>query len=110
VDLQTRRSVAGILADYFEAVPEHPKPIPVTAQQYSPEIVQETVSTSMLLATLRQTQLQIEQQTMDMEHKRKHQPLEDIRQCLDLLQKVGPLSDEEALGFRCAIAGHMSFT
>ena len=108
VDLQTRRSVAGILADYFEAVLDHPKPTPV-ASQCSPETAQDAPS-AMLLLTLKHTQLQIQQQAIDMEYRRKHQPLEDIRQCLDLLQKIGPLSEEEAQGFRCAIAGHMTFT
>ena len=104
VNLQTRRSVAGILADYFEASPgceRIPTVISTSAQDTS-------YSTETL--ALKQTLLQIEQQTIDIEHKRKQQPLENLKQYLELLQQCGPLSDDELQGFKRAVAVHMPNT
>lgn len=104
VDLQTRRDVAGILADYFEATqdratlpaePANPPPsLPVTMESL----------------TLRQTSLHIEQQVADLEHRRRQHPLEIIKQSMELLQQCGPLSEEEMQGFRRAISSYMITT
>jgi hypothetical protein len=75
VDLPTRRAVAGILADYFEAPADRCiLQLPVMAPPESSPAVP---------------------------------PLETIRQCLELLQRCGPLSEAELQAFRRAIAGHM---
>jgi hypothetical protein len=101
VDLQTRRSVAGILADYFEA---SLGTSPVTSNESMPPPL--AVPSTETLA-LRQTLLQIEQQTIDIEHKRRQQPLETLRKYLELLQQCGPLSEDELQEFKRAVVGHM---
>jgi hypothetical protein len=104
VDLQTRRTVAGILADYFEA-PVDRCIRPVVA----PDVPIYDKDTLESLA-IKRTHLQLEEQTIDIEHKRKRQPLETIGQCLELLQKCGPLSEGDVQVFRRAVAGHMAIT
>ena len=103
VDLQTRRTVACILADYFEAsVDRCVRPVVASSATHCEE--QDTVES----LTIKRTHLQLEEQTIDIERKRRLQPLETIGQCLELLQKCGPLSEEEIQVFRRAIAGHMT--
>ena len=104
VDLQTRRTVAGILADYFEA-PVDRCIRPVVA----PDVPIYDKDTLESLA-IKRTHLQLEEQTIDIEHKRRRQPLETIGQCLELLQKCGPLSEGDVQVFRRAVAGHMAIT
>jgi hypothetical protein len=99
VNIQTRRSVAGILADYFEATPG-------PDQEQAPALTESTIES----LALRQTLLQIEQQTVDLEHKRRQQPLETLRRCFELSQQCGPLSEEELQGYKRAIAEHMTLT
>ena len=121
VDLQTRRTVAGILADYFEAAAAVVPPPPqgtmmmdsndsgnednnnnnaTTSTPGAPKITPESLA-------LNQTLLQIEQQTLYTEQRRRLHPLENLRQCLDLLLQCGPLSEGEQQEFRRAIAMHM---
>ena len=121
VDLQTRRTVAGILADYFEAAAAVVPPPPqgtmmmdsndsgneddnnnnaTTSTPGAPKITPESLA-------LNQTLLQIEQQTLYNEQRRRLHPLENLRQCLDLLLQCGPLSEGEQQEFRRAIAMHM---
>jgi hypothetical protein len=95
VSLPTRRSVAGILADFFE-----------TQLGVSPIASSEPAQSTESL-TLQQTLLQIEQQTIDIEHKRRQQPLDTLRKYLDLLQQCGPLSEDELQAFKRAVVGHM---
>jgi hypothetical protein len=57
---------------------------------------------------LKQALLQIEQQTTDLEHKRRQQPLENLKQCFDLLQQCGPLSEDELHGIKRAVAEQMT--
>lgn len=106
VDLQTRRAVAGILADYFEA--------PLGSDSREGRLVMtSTASQSLLLPptpeslAMRQTLLQIEQQTADLEHQRRLRPLENLKQCMDLMKQCGPLSEDELREFRRAVAVHM---
>ena len=104
VELQTRRTVACILADFFEAPVDHcARPVAASSAAHC----EERDDTAEALA-LKRTHLQLEEQTIDIEHKRRLQPLETIGQCLELLQKCGPLSEEEVQVFRRAIAGHMT--
>ena len=121
VDLQTRRTVAGILADYFEAAAAVVPPPPqgtmmdsnddsgneddnnnnaTTSTPGAPKITPESLA-------LNQTLLQIEQQTLYNEQRRRLHPLENLRQCLDLLLQCGPLSEGEQQEFRRALALHM---
>lgn len=101
VNLQTRRSVAGILADYFET------PLGTSPAQPAFESMPATTAPSTETLALRQTILQIEQQTIDIEHKRRQQPLETLGKYLDLLQQCGPLSENELQEFKRAVVGHM---
>ena len=103
VDLQTRRTVACILADYFEAQVDH---CVLQRQVITPSASEEQDTVEAL--SIKRTHLQLEEQSIDIEHKRRLQPLETIGQCLELLQKCGPLSEEEEQVFRRAITGHMT--
>lgn len=103
VDLQTRRSVAGILADYFEAVQNKGAAIAEPILPPSPQVTMESLA-------LRQTCLHIEQQVADLEHRRQQHPLEIIKQSMELLQQCGPLSEEEVQGFRRAITSYTNVT
>jgi hypothetical protein len=111
VDLETRKSVAGILADFFEASPSTPPTTTTTAppldekQQLEPP----STTTTTESVALRQALLQIEQQTTDLEHKRRQQPLDNLKQCFDLLEKCGPLSDEELNGIKQMVTEQMIF-
>lgn len=104
VDLQTRRSVAGILADFFESPPALVQPTPTPPL---PTVAHASPSTLESVA-LKQALLQIEQQTTDLEHKRRQQPLENLKQCFDLLQQCGPLSEDELHGIKRAVAEQMT--
>jgi hypothetical protein len=108
VDLPTRRTVAGILADYFEAPVDRclRPPPPVVA----PDVPKYEEADTLESLAIRRTHLQLEEQTIDIEYKRRRQPLETIGQCLELLQKCGPLSEEDVQVFRRAVAGHMAIT
>ena len=77
---------------------------PVVASSATPCEEQDTVEA----LSIKRTHLQLEEQSIDIEHKRRLQPLETIGQCLELLQKCGPLSEEEEQVFRRAITGHMT--
>ena len=94
VSLHIRKSVAGVLSDFFEASVDH-----------SPRVV-ETVES----LALKQALLHIEQQTVDLEQQRKQQPLDTLKTCFELLQKCGPLSEEVLQGFRCVITRHAAIT
>lgn len=119
VDLQTRRSVAGILADFFEVTPPLPTKKTTTSTTTTaandednnnntmPKTTTTTTATLESVA-LKQALLQIEQQTTDLEHKRRQQPLDNLRQCFDLLQKCGPLSENELHGIKRAVSEQMS--
>jgi hypothetical protein len=99
VSLPTRRSVAGILADFFES----PLGVSPIASEMQPAQSTESLA-------LQQTLLQIEQQTIDIEHRRRQQPLDTLRKYLDLLQQCGPLSEDELQEFKRAVVGHMPST
>jgi hypothetical protein len=99
VDLQTRRSVAGILADHFEA--------PVGCERVEPPKNNETTIEAL---TLKQTLLQIEQQAMELEQKRKQQPLENLKCYFELMKQCGPLKEEDFEKFKRMIAEQMGTT
>ena len=166
VDLQTRRTVAGILADYFEASATTTAVTPSSSSSSQAAAGTTTTTMKMMMMmdnndnndgdttttntttsssnssssdennntnnnnnasssssttaapkqkiiitpeslALNQTLLQIEQQALDNEQRRRLQPLENLRQCLDLLLQCGPLSEGEQKEFRRAIAVHM---
>lgn len=94
VSLHIRKSVAGVLSDFFEASVDH-----------SPR-VEETVES----LTLKQTLLRIEQQTADLEQQRKQQPLNNLKSCFELLQQCGPLSEEELQGFKRMVTQQIAIT
>ena len=95
-DLQTRRSVAGILTDHFEA--------PVGCERI------ETSDPTIESLSMRQTLLQIERQTMELEQKRKQQPLENLKCYFELMKQCGPLKDDEIEDFKRKIAAQMAGT
>jgi hypothetical protein len=96
VDLQTRRSAAGILADHFEA--------PVGCERAEPS--DPTIES----LSMRQTLLQIEQQTVELEQKRKQQPLENLKCYFELMKQCGPLREDEIEDFKRRIAAQMAGT
>ena len=102
VDLQTRRSVAGILADFFEATTTTAPTTTTTAADTTTTTTTTpptaaaaatttTTTTTLESVALKQALLQIEQQTTELEHMRRRQPLDNLRQCFDLLQQCCPL-------------------
>jgi hypothetical protein len=87
-DLVTRRTVAGILADYFEAeraVTDH------SVESHS----------------WRQALLQIEQRTAELEQKSKQHSLDDLKSYLDLLTQCGPLKEGEVEDFKRRVAADL---
>jgi hypothetical protein len=116
VDLQTRRSVAGILADFFEATTTTAPTTTTTAADTTTTTTTTTpptcaaaaaTTTTLESVALKQALLQIEQQTTELEHMRRRQPLDNLRQCFDLLQQCGPLSENELSGIKRAVSEQM---
>lgn len=85
VDLKTRRTVAEILVEFFETADTHRSAV---------------VTPSAESLVMQQTRLQIEQHTMDLEQRRKRQPLENLRFYFDFAQQCGLLTDEEKVEFK----------
>jgi hypothetical protein len=78
--LHTRRVVADILANFFEATAD---------SRRAPSPIAETLAGKHL-------SLQIEQQTMELEQKRKQYPMENLLSYIQLRKQCGPIADEEA--------------
>ena len=110
--LQVRRDVAGILADYFEKSPS--KPNCIHNEEEEPMMMHDTTTTTTTppppteidIAT-QQAQLSLQHQAADLERRRRQMPLEQLSTCIALLQKCGPLLEEDILRFRHAIAEQM---
>ena len=113
VTLQMRRNVAGILADYFEKSP----PINNNGREGGDDEDETTAPkrdatapppplTELDIAT-QQAHLSLQHQAADLERRRRQMPLEQLSTCLALMQKCGPLLEEDVLRFRHAIAEQM---
>ena len=108
VTLQMRRNVAGILADYFEKSPSGNHHVdddggpPATTRDDNT-----TLPTSELDIATQQAHLCLQHQAADLERRRRQMPLEQLSTCLALMQKCGPLLEEDILRFRNAIAEQM---
>ena len=84
--MQTRRRVAGILADYLcDSRPQERCHLAV-----------------------KQGLLELKQREEELFQQRRRQSLERIRQCMELMERCGPLTEDDTSRFRHAIAEHMA--
>ena len=98
VSLQTRRDVAGVLADFFEKSPrgsETEKPPPSSTDAATDTATQHA-------------QLSLQHQAADLERKRRQMQLEQLSTCITLMQQCGPLLEEDIKRFRHAITEQMN--
>jgi phosphotransferase system HPr (HPr) family protein len=102
VTLQTRRDVAGILADYFEKSPSGSH----EEEENTHDNTTTSPPTEIDIAT-QQAHLSLQHQAADLERRRMQMPLEQLSTCIALMQKCGPLLEEDIMRFRHAIAEQM---
>ena len=100
--LQTRRIVAGILADFFEKSPPSCECLPTTPSAVVPD-----EPTTFENFAIRQAHLSLQYQAADLERRRMQMPLEQLSTCITLMQKCGPLLEEDIKLFRNAITDHI---
>ena len=83
VCMETRRAVAGVLTDHFQFREEVPEFSDVTQ---------------------RQARVDVTQREMELERQRVRLPLERLNQCMELMERCGPMSEEEKRKFRSLIS------
>ena len=93
--LETRRAIANVLVGFFETdVRLPPQPTECSATE-----------TDVNLLVARSAAIR---STFDIERQRAVLNLENIRQCMELTEKCGPLTEEDVSKFKLAISAHMS--
>ena len=109
VCIKTRRSVAGILADHFE-YREEDKPAAGKTQPETtpaPQFSFFNTHDDERRVTLRQANADLSQREMELERQRMTLPLDRLNQCMELMQRCGPLSEDEQRKFRSLITEQM---
>ena len=96
VCMAVRRAVAGVLTDYFEYRHQQAKQIVGGAVcQYNAQEKE---------VALRQANLELTQREMELERQRVRLPLDRLSQCMALMEKCGPMSEEEQRKFKTLIS------
>ncbi len=92
VCMETRRAVAGILTDHFE----------YRHQQAAQEEMAFPRGEQGL--SVRQAHVDLTRREVELDIQRMRLPLERLNQCMELMERCGPMSEEERLKFRALIA------
>jgi hypothetical protein len=93
--LPTRRAIAQVLVNYFEKDVNGPTP------RETPAVKPTTDDVASM-----ERKLAMERAAIDLERQRAQLPLEQIRKCIELASQCAPLTDDEVLHFKRAIAAH----
>jgi hypothetical protein len=94
--LPTRRAIAQVLVNYFEKDVNGPTP-----RETQPAVKPTTDDVASM-----ERKLAMERAAIDLERQRAQLPLEQIRKCIELASQCAPLTDDEVLHFKRAIAAH----
>jgi hypothetical protein len=87
--MQTRRQVAGVLADYLSEART-----PCDGERHH--------------LAIKQGLLELRQREAELQQQRRRLSLDRIRQCMELMERCGPLTEDDTSRFRRAIAEHMA--
>jgi hypothetical protein len=107
VSMDTRRMVAGILTDHFEYRYQGgggsiDTDQPVTHTMHTDE--ERGVCLWRTRVDLKQKEMDLERQRVYLERQRMCLPLEKIHRCVELMDKCGPMSEDEQRKFRALIS------
>ncbi len=94
VRMEIRRAVAGVLTDFFEYRHQQEK----KAQQPSGDAKEERC------VAVRQANADLMQRELELERQRMRLPLERLNQCMELMERCGPMSEDEQRKFRTLIS------
>ena len=96
VCMDTRRAVTAVLVDHCF----HAKNC----------VRNDTVDNEEKTIALRQASLTLNQREAEIEQQRRNLPLDRIGRCIELMERCGPLTDEDLLRFKRAISDEMNRT
>jgi hypothetical protein len=94
VCMETRRAVAGVLTDHFE----------YRHQQTQEDKTLPRGSDDERGVSLRQANMDLTRCEVELDSQRMRLPLERLNQCMELMERCGPMSEEERRKFKALIA------
>ena len=107
VCMTVRRSVAGVLTDYFEygrVEKQTNKPPDAVLQlpQFQPSFL--FMNEEEKRVSLQRAKMELTHKEIELESQRMRLPLDRLNQCMELMERCGPMSDEEQRKFKLLIA------
>lgn len=99
VCMDIRRAVAGVLTDHFEYRYQQEKPVERLCQ-----LPQFQFTSEERCVSLRQAKAELTQRELELERQRMRLPLDRLNHCMELMERCGPLSEEEQRKFKLLIS------
>ena len=113
VCMDTRRTVAGVLTDHFEYRYQQQDKSASSRAQLATSLPSDAAFPQFSAffktdeerrVTLRQAEADLTQREMELEHQRMRLPLDRLNQCMGLMERCGPMTEEEQRKFRTLIS------
>ena len=108
VCMKIRRFVAGVLTDHFEYRTEKNVATSNRVDGALPQFPLFDTHDEERRVNLRQAYVDLTQREMELERQRMKLPLDRLNQCMELMERCGPMSDDEQRKFRSLISEQMA--
>ena len=122
--METRRAVAGVLTDFYEYRHQQKESKPTDIDGKCPLPLDRTIETAPIadplfqfslsfteegrLIAQRQALVDLTHREMELERQRARFPLDRLIQCMELMERCGPMSDEEQRKFKALITEQLT--
>ena len=116
VCMDIRKAVAGVLTDYFEYRHQEKPLVACPPTQFRLNNAGEegfrlwgqalpptTTTEEERCILLRRSKVELIQHEMELDNQRMRLPLDRLNRCMELMERCGPMTDEEQKRFRCLI-------